>query len=657
MNAPAPPSDFSPRDGLRGALYMANRGVRSFRIVRGTKNHFLDKAWTATATALAFDIADDWRGQEFNVGLLMNGFVAIDVDVKDGKPGLASLAEIERHLPRTYRQRTPSGGFHLIYRNPPGIQFANSQCQLASGIDIRGFNGYVLGAGSEVDGGLYEVVDPAPIAEVPMWLIEKLSVAHRKDPTAPKFVGAIDTPASIDCVVSYLKSSAEPAIENAGGNATTYAVANACMDRGVWPDTAVDLMLEHYNPRCVPEWDDDDLRAIVKNATQYRQNPIGCYSPAAGFETIASVAPCTDDLEALLERASDITRGDILAASALDILKGMIAPAMGATIYGETGVGKSHIALDLAYHIAHGLAYHGLKTRQVPVLYVQLEGVAGFKKRILASTEKFGDPGDYFRRLKVHVSLAKDANGQQGADTIIRVMRHLQQLTGSDSGLVIIDTKARATAGDNENDGADMSNFTEKRQGYIARATNTCVLAVHHPNKGGDYRGHSSQKAGDDLVLKVERGKVTSEKVKDGVEGPFFNFALEQVHLGTDTDGAAVTTCVVQKAPAAPVAPATSKPEHAHKEPKEAATLRVAFLKVAREIEHPETGELVEGATTEAVRDEFFASYPAGEANSEKAQAAKRTAWWRALRRKLPPDFKVRTFGGVELMWMEQVQW
>ena len=96
-------------------------------------------------------------------------------------------------------------------------------------------------------------------------------------------------------------------------------------------------------------------------------------------------------------------------------------------------------------------------------------------RSILATTEKFGDPGSYFARLKLQVSLAKDATGLKGAETIISAVRHLKLKTGSDSCLVIIDTKARATAGDNENDGADMSSFTEKRQGYIARETDACL--------------------------------------------------------------------------------------------------------------------------------------------------------------------------------------
>lgn len=646
MNVPAP-SDFSPTNGLQGALHMARRGVRVFRIARGTKSRFIDKGWTATATTSPADIFDDWREGEFNVGLLMNGYVAVDVDVKGGKPGLASLAQIEPNLPRTYRQRTPSGGQHLIYKCPPGVEVANSVCRLGDGLDVRGLHGYVLGAGSEVGGGLYEVLDAAPIAEAPPWLIERLKVAYQRDPAAPKFVGEIDTPSATRAVVEFLKL-ADLAVEGDGGNACTYRIANACMDRGVSPETAAELMLENWNERCTPPWDDSDLRAIVDNAARYRQNPIGCYRPELGFEAVQIPE---SDITTILEKAAEVTRADILAASARDILKGMIAPGMSATLYGETGVGKSHIALDLAFHIARGIAYHGLKTRRVPVLYVQLEGVAGFRKRIVATREKFGDPGDYFARLKVPVSLAKDAAGLEGADLIIRSVRYLKAQTGADTALVIIDTKARATAGDNENDGADMSAFCEKRQGYIARETDSCVLTVHHAGKSGDYRGHTSQKAADDLVLRVERGKVTAEKVKDGKDGPLFNFNLELVNLGTDDDGAAVTTCVVEKCRPNPI-----EPERTASKRKEVVTFLAAFQLAASERQHPETGELIEAATADAVRQEFFASYPTGEANLKAAQATKRKAWGRAIRELLPPGFRFRTFEGVELFWCERAE-
>lgn len=634
------------------ALRHARDGDPVFRIRRGTKDKPQADWANGGATVNPADAFDNFAGQAVNIGIRTDRLIVVDVD--GHREGFTTIA---RHpeLPSTYTVRTPNGGLHLYYRAPAGASFSGGVNRLGHGVDVKaGPRNYVVGAGSSFNDKEYMLEGDTAIIEAPAWLCEHLGTARERSVDAPKTLGEIDTLASIESARAYLDRSAPLAVEGAGGNETSYRVACAVKDRGVSPETALELMLEHWNSRCSPEWEPDDLETIIRNAYQYGQAAIGRDNPAAGFTPIDLPPAELDDVETFLERPSDITREGILAASARDILKGMIAPGMGATLYGETGVGKSHIALDLAFHIAHGLDYHGLRTRKVPILYIQLEGVAGFRKRILASCEKFGDPGAFFVRLKVPVSLAKDAAGLKGADLVIRAVKHLKAKTGSDSALVIIDTKARATAGDNENDGADMSSFSEKRQGYIARETDACVLTVHHAGKAGDYRGHTSQKAADDLVLKVERGRVTAEKVKDGVDGPFFSFALQQVQLGSDADGTAVTTCVVAKSPAKLDAAANGRPATKRKE---VTTFLAAFQKVAREQAHPETCEAIDGAMADVVRQEFFASYPAGETNPKAAQATKRKAWGRAIRELLPPEFKVRTFGGAELIWCEKTEW
>lgn len=631
-----------------GARLMAARNLRTFPCPRGEKKP-KSKNWQRLATLEPSKIAELFDGKTCNVGVLTDGRLVLDIDALKGGLDWSRRSE----LPRTFTIRTARGGFHHYYDLPDGVTLSGSVETVAPGIDVRANGNLAIGPGSVFDGRSYVVEDDAPITEAPGWLIA-LCATCRAPKSEVRTVGDLDSPTAIESARAYLQGPAPEAIEGSGGDTTTYKVACFVLDRGVTPETALDLMLEHWNNRCSPPWEPDDLEKKVQNAAQHRQAAIGRDNPAVGFVPIILPTSEAEDVDGVLEFSSEVTREEIMAASLRDIVKGMIAPAMSATLYGETGVGKSHIALDLAFHVAHGLDYHSIKTRKVPVLYVQLEGVAGFRKRIFATREKFGDAGSYFARLKLQVSLAKDANGMKGADTIVAAVKSLKERTGSDSCLVIIDTKARATAGDNENDGADMSNFSENRQGYIARETDACVLVVHHPNKGGEYRGHSGQKAGDDLVLKVERGRVTAEKVKDGIEGPFFSFSLETVHLGADADGHPVTTCVVSKAAAAPLAPKSERPL---KEAKEVSILRAAFAKVSREMIHPETGEVVEGATTGAVRDEFNASYPTGEVEPKKAQATRRTGWSRAFQKKRPTEFRVRTFEGVKIMWTDRAEW
>ncbi len=62
-----------------------------------------------------------------------------------------------------------------------------------------------------------------------------------------------------------------------------------------------------------------------------------------------------------------------------------VLPAQGlAVIYGASGSGKSFLALDLACAIAEGRNWFGYRVEQRPVVYLCLEGQAGFRLRIAA---------------------------------------------------------------------------------------------------------------------------------------------------------------------------------------------------------------------------------------------------------------------------------
>ena len=77
-------------------------------------------------------------------------------------------------LPPTLTVTTPSGGWHLYYRYPEGG--LRSKNGIFPGIDLKADGGYVLAAGSSIDGKFYEYVDPeAHIAALPEEILAKLS--------------------------------------------------------------------------------------------------------------------------------------------------------------------------------------------------------------------------------------------------------------------------------------------------------------------------------------------------------------------------------------------------------------------------------------------------------------------------------------------------
>lgn len=100
----------------------------------------------------AMPSAAHWQSNpDANIGLAcgMSGLIALDYDPAKSDDAGRDLAEslLERHVTTT--QLTPSGGYHLLYRLPEGVELSNSPGSLPAGWDVR-VNGYILLAPSRV---------------------------------------------------------------------------------------------------------------------------------------------------------------------------------------------------------------------------------------------------------------------------------------------------------------------------------------------------------------------------------------------------------------------------------------------------------------------------------------------------------------------------
>src|SRR6185503_12980305 len=136
-------------------------------------------------------------------------------------------------------------------------------------------------------------------------------------------------------------------------------------------------------------------------------------------------------------------------------------------------------------------------------------------------------------RLTIHTALDKSDAGKAGEATIIEQAKLLEVEAGKPVGLIVVDTLARAIAGDDENSAQDMAAFIG-RVSSIARETGAAVLVVHHPGKDDarGMRGSTALFAACDAVIKITANgdlrEVATEKVKDGVIGPLFSYRLKQ---------------------------------------------------------------------------------------------------------------------------------
>lgn len=230
------------------------------------------------------------------------------------------------------------------------------------------------------------------------------------------------------------------------------------------------------------------------------------------------------------------------------LVDGLLGTTGFSVLYGESGAGKTFVAIDLACHVAAGLPWRGMDVEPGIVVYVAAEAPESVKRRLWAWKAHHG-----VDRLPVMVvqSAVDLLNGD--ADALVALVARVARDHGR-VALVVVDTLARAMTG-NENAPDDMGRFVAAC-GRIREACGGHVLVVHHSGKdtARGARGHSSLRAATDVELEVSSGEaggsIKVTKHRDEAGGRAYGFRLETVELGTNGKGRTVTTCVAIEADA-----------------------------------------------------------------------------------------------------------
>jgi len=256
------------------ALSYASKGWYVFPIKKGTTNKPRVK-WGSDATTNEKTINGWWKAwPEDNIGIATgpSNLCVLDVDMKHGKNGQKTLDDLELdygELPNTLSAVTPSGGFHLYFAGSARTTVE----QVGPGLDTRGSGGaggYVLAPGSRTDVGEYEWRESSqiPVAKLPDW-IAHLSGRREDRKHQQEAVVDQDQPQYIKWATEHLKHDAKIAIEGQKGNSITFYLACVLREKGLSPEKATELMLEHWNDRCQPPWSTEELGKVVENAFNY----------------------------------------------------------------------------------------------------------------------------------------------------------------------------------------------------------------------------------------------------------------------------------------------------------------------------------------------------------------------------------------------------
>jgi hypothetical protein len=248
-----------------------------------------------------------------------------------------------------------------------------------------------------------------------------------------------------------------------------------------------------------------------------------------------------------------------LVSSARPLIKDVLDQGAMSVLYGESNVGKTFVAMDIAYHVTRGLQWAGKRTAALPALYIAAEGGGGARKRAAALVARHGDAPD-FRMLMHPVNLLR-------ADADLGPLLASIKASGIRFGLIVVDTLSRAMGGGDENASTDMGTMVRHLDAVRAQ-TSAHLMVIHHSGKdrAKGARGHSLLRAATDTEIEVADGVIKVTKQRDLDKSFEQAFDLDVVTLGIDQDGDPVTSCVLRLRDAA----AEAKEAEARDDPAEA---------------------------------------------------------------------------------------
>jgi hypothetical protein len=196
------------------ALRLAGAGLFVFpcKVEKKPAPGFLWQDWASNDPAEVREIWDHY-GSDCAPALHLGppGLIVVDLDVKKAN-GIEAfdrlLDQYGGDLSLCPATATPSGGFHLPFRQPLGrAPLGNATGSLPDGIDIRGNGGYVLAPGAILDDGQYyegvagwpnliEAFTSGSIPIIPQWLIDLIEAQPDGRPSLGRPSEARWTPGS-----------------------------------------------------------------------------------------------------------------------------------------------------------------------------------------------------------------------------------------------------------------------------------------------------------------------------------------------------------------------------------------------------------------------------------------------------------------------------
>jgi RecA-family ATPase len=178
------------------------------------------------------------------------------------------------------------------------------------------------------------------------------------------------------------------------------------------------------------------------------------------------------------------------------IIQDLFSAGSVSLLVGEGGAKKTYAMLDAAVAVALGQLWLGFTTRQGTALLIDEESGPRRLARRIGDTLRGHNAGP--DTPLAYVTLAGfDLRALESVNTLQAVI----MTTGA--RFVLLDALVDFMLTGDENDVKDVQPVFRNLRG-IAEITQSGIVAIHHVNKAGGYRGSSAMKGAVDLLLTVE---------------------------------------------------------------------------------------------------------------------------------------------------------
>lgn len=465
--------------------------------------------WATQSSCMEEDIEDMPWEQATNVGIVTGGLHGpwvIDEDV----PGSAQQLGVNLE---TLTQTTVSGGKHFLYLNDNTFEQRNTQKYPNPGVDIR------------ADGGLivwYQ--DTPPSGTLAPWPYAQQLNEPKKEAannSIPEIANVVDT-------------------EQGQRNKTIYNLASAALEAqpGLPFDLLLGYLLNHNQKHCIPALKESEVKTSAISAySAYSTDPIEIKDP----------------LEELRAALKPLSPQDLIDRPVPGWIIKDVLPKRGITmLYGQSGVGKSFAALDMAISLALGRKWQGQSVQKTKTVYLVLEGGGYFKQRLEAAYKKYGISSvDLAGMIRFYEPPIYDITTNKDR---ARDFAQILVEDGYQGCQVIVDTYAASQGGLDENSNSQAQQAINTLK-IIADGVQGGVMMVHHEGLvAGRPRGATALTAAMDACIRMatykekERVvKISMFKLKDGDKTKFKALCqLSSTPLGyLDSDMQEVTSLVL----------------------------------------------------------------------------------------------------------------